>query len=82
MKSSKYESIYLPSQWCFIVVLDWSIFCTCCGFGVLSEIRYMKRLHINDMKLDNDLGIDTPGGNLNFVRNIKAQTTALNRAIT
>ena len=28
------------------------------------------------------IAIDTPGGNLNFVRNIKAQTTALNRAIT
>ena len=26
--------------------------------------------------------IDTPGRNLNFVRNIKAQTTALNKAIT
>ena len=28
------------------------------------------------------IAIDTPGGNLNFVRDIKAQTTALNRAIT
>ena len=28
------------------------------------------------------IAIDTPGGNLNCVRNIKAQTTALNRAIT
>ena len=28
------------------------------------------------------IAIDTPGGNLNFVRNIKAQATALNRAIT
>ena len=27
------------------------------------------------------IAIDTPGGNLNFVRNIKAQTTALNRNI-
>ena len=56
MKSSKYESMYLPSQWCFRVVLDWTIFCTCCRFGVLSEI-YTKHLHINDMTLDNDLGI-------------------------
>ena len=27
------------------------------------------------------IAIDTPGENLNSVRNIKAQTTALNRAI-
>ena len=28
------------------------------------------------------IAMDTPGGNLSFVRNIKAQTRALNRAIT
>ena len=49
MKSSKYESIYLPSQWC--------VRSTCCGFGVLSKILFMKYLHINDMTLDNDLKI-------------------------
>ena len=46
----------------------------------LKNTQYIRLLKHNDCF--KTIAIDTPGGNLNFVRNIKAQTTALNRAIT
>ena len=39
-------------------------------------------LHVIESKSFKTIAIDTPGGNLSLVRNVKAQTTALNRAIT
>ena len=43
------------------------------------KVQLFKELEISTLKT---IAIDTAGGNLNFVRNIIAQTTALNRAIT